>query len=117
MVILHLFDRDVRDPCLRDTAIVEQRNRIVLRLEDKPIRTPQVDCELAVAIAVERMAVAGDAVHVGKRGRGLECRQSTPEELPMICSPTSASLAVARARILQLPTGPPDLDDCHSLTH
>lgn len=73
---------------------------MVVRLESQPVRAPEVDGELAVSVGVELVAVAGDAVHVSKGGRGTERGQTPLEELPIVRSPVPTALAVVRARLL-----------------
>lgn len=82
----------------------------MVRLEDKSVRDPQVHGELTGSVSMERVAVSRHVVHVGKsRGRAKR-RQAPLEDLPLLRPPTLRALPVVRARLLQPPVQPRDLD-------
>jgi hypothetical protein len=110
MVVNHLLDDDLGDAGSVNASVGKLGQRAVIRLEDEPVRAPEVDRELAGTVGSELMAAAGHPLHVAQRRGGGERREPQLEPPPVRRTPSACALAVARAGFPQLPVEPRDLD-------
>jgi len=102
MVINHFRDHDPRDLRPIDSPACEERDRIVVRAENKAIFPPEMDSELVMSIGPKLMALAGNPFHLRQRGSSLERRDAALQELPVISSPGPLAALVSGAVLLQL---------------
>src|SRR5262249_30047668 len=116
MIVDHLLYYDLRHASPVNASVRKLRQRVMVRLEDQPVRAPQVYRELAGPVRTQLMTVAGHTVHVLQGGRTRQRRQAPLETRPVLRAPAHHTLAVAGDGLLQPAVGPRDLDRPPSLT-
>jgi hypothetical protein len=118
MVINNLSDDDTVHMLGVESAIGKHWQRVVVRGEDQPVRTPKMHGELTGAVTAERMAVARQCVHVLERGGVHKESQALLEMLP-VTGEAAFACPLLGAGPLELLVRPIDVDDItykHAIT-
>lgn len=116
MVVNHLHDHHLRYCCPIDSAVIERRHQVVVRLKYEPVGSVERDGELPMSLAGQRVAAAWDCFHILECRCREQSRQPATEDLPALRPPATGAGGVGSAGTREFAVRPSNVNRSGSLT-